>query len=606
MKLRLNGAGIGQFFAANGEKIVLGITAIIALFFLYGAITAKPLDDSKSAHAIVTESEQAKQRMEASAPPTADFAPLKIEEIYTENQKPVPETLLAFNKHLDPAPFAELSKRPEPVLYTVEELQIAAGHGVVAYSRDPSAVAATAAAPGGVAAPAAVALPKLTGDMAIPGVRAPNAEARAISYAIITGLVPEEKETLEFKRCFEYAVKPGTDAAAASGASPGLPDVPHYYFFRAQRAEVQPGNPNLQWVDLDWHLLLPDGGKPEAVSKWQVPYPEIVDTPYVLDAAVSGQLNLYITWPLPPLFVNYWGLDAGHAPKVPFLKTNDTQATPAPGNNNNPLPAPAIGPNGVPLPVPAGGAMAAMDTVHAADTSTPPSVPHRLFRFVDTSVEKGKTYRYRIQLALRNPNFGVKGDLLEKPASTKDPVKFSDWSEPTAAVTVPRDQRILADSVSAKTEPIGKIHLLGLVKEEKKDITTNNWFEVAKEFDISLGGFIWFNKVTFDKVIDMTTEEYDKKFTVENVNVDTSMLLDMRNDEPLGKGTKGPAEMLFLDNQGRIFTADSSVDGLALKDFQQRTNTSAQPAAGAAPVAPPQMMGPRKGPLGPARPDMGG
>src|SRR6185437_15544544 len=40
----------------------------------------------------------------------------------------------------------------------------------------------------------------------------------------------------------------------------------------------------------------------------------------------------------------------------------------------------------------------------AAARRAGPVVEHRLFRFFDFDVEPGKTYRYRIQLVLSNPN----------------------------------------------------------------------------------------------------------------------------------------------------------------------------------------------------------
>ncbi len=51
---------------------------------------------------------------------------------------------------------------------------------------------------------------------------------------------------------------------------------------------------------------------------------------------------------------------------------------------------------------------------YAAPTVNPnQTVPNKLFRFVDFSVEPGKTYQYRIQLWLLNPNFGLKPECLE-------------------------------------------------------------------------------------------------------------------------------------------------------------------------------------------------
>ncbi len=55
-KPSLSKDGIQQFFLANGEKLLLGITMVILLGFFYSALTAKPLDESMSPEAIKTAS----------------------------------------------------------------------------------------------------------------------------------------------------------------------------------------------------------------------------------------------------------------------------------------------------------------------------------------------------------------------------------------------------------------------------------------------------------------------------------------------------------------------------------------------------------------------
>ena len=47
-------------------------------------------------------------------------------------------------------------------------------------------------------------------------------------------------------------------------------------------------------------------------------------------------------------------------------------------------------------------------------------VDYRLFRFVDTNVEAGKTYRYRVRLSLWNPNRDLEGRYLTDAALAND------------------------------------------------------------------------------------------------------------------------------------------------------------------------------------------
>src|SRR5690606_30011309 len=49
--------------------------------------------------------------------------------------------------------------------------------------------------------------------------------------------------------------------------------------------------------------------------------------------------------------------------------------------------------------------------------STAPEVPYKLYRYVDTSCEPGKRYRYRVRLWVNNPNYGFPAGYLEDPES---------------------------------------------------------------------------------------------------------------------------------------------------------------------------------------------
>jgi hypothetical protein len=598
-KINFSAAGIVSFFANNGEKIVLGIMLLILLFFLYGAITAKPLDDSKSPDAIVRESEQAKKRISE-----VDFkdsgetvSATDFQKLINEEQKEVPMAKLEEHNLWDPRLFAELTKRPVPDFFPVQELQIASGYALIPYARTDASGHATAAA----APAAATGGAKIPASANLPGVRVQGADVRPVYYAIITGIVPEEKQSLEYKRKFEYAIRPAErPGPSASSVTPGQsvassPDEPHYDFFKVQRAEVKndANDPNLKWVDLDWHSLLPDGGKPEA-NKWAAQYPEIVEHNYVFppEQLPGGNLNIFLTWPLPPVYLKYWGLEAAH-PKVPLIKPEGAaEPSTQPADNREPTGPLEIPGVGIP------GLTAGPDTNKAAASAATPkpgtaaarggipqeregvmknAAPYRLFRFIDMSAEKGKTYRYRVQLILENPNFNLKVEDLEKPESAKSKYSFSPWSEESAVVMIPPEARILADGVTVARgagESQGKIHLLTLLQDDK----SNDWLEVAKEFELPLGGYASFKDVKIENVPDMSADEV-RTITVPAMNADTSMLLDFRNDEALGSGkSKGPTEMLLFDSSGRMTIANSGADAPVLKDYQQRTTITPEAA----------------------------
>jgi hypothetical protein len=65
-----------------------------------------------------------------------------------------------------------------------------------------------------------------------------------------------------------------------------------------------------------------------------------------------------------------------------------------------------------------------------------------LFRYIDFSVEPGKTYRYRARLVFKNPNFNLDADRAAGDTSVvTGETRMSDWSDPTVAVTIPKDQQ---------------------------------------------------------------------------------------------------------------------------------------------------------------------
>src|SRR5262245_13153699 len=205
-KLNLSGEGIKQFFLANGEKIALGGVVIALLGFLYSAITAKPLDETKSPEAIKRQSAVLMNQINAESKPPAGEPP-KL----PEPAPPVPPQPLKWQTEISPLIFPELKKRSDPTILPVEEVQIASGVAIVGYT-PPLA----AGAPGGVGG----ALPVAGGDHGpAPGVGAvaakgpastqaeerfnpqgmmgaakPGDEPRLKTYAIITGLVPWSKQ----------------------------------------------------------------------------------------------------------------------------------------------------------------------------------------------------------------------------------------------------------------------------------------------------------------------------------------------------------------------------------------------------------------------------
>ncbi|MEZ6061163.1 MAG: hypothetical protein R3C19_12430 [Planctomycetaceae bacterium] len=76
-----------------------------------------------------------------------------------------------------------------------------------------------------------------------------------------------------------------------------------------------------------------------------------------------------------------------------------------------------------------------------------------LVRFMDFTVDRGKTYQYRVRLEMRNPNFNVPLDRLEQPELATQKTLMSDWSQPTEPVAIPMEYRYYVAKVDAGSRP---------------------------------------------------------------------------------------------------------------------------------------------------------
>jgi hypothetical protein len=245
-----------------------------------------------------------------------------------------------------------------------------------------------------------------------------------------------------------------------------------------------------------------------------------------------------------------------------------------------------------------------------AVTANPNSnVAQRLFRFVDLTAEPGKTYRYRIQLVVNNPNYGLKQDCLDPNAiqakSFDNKFLMSKWSEPTAPVTIPQDVRMLADSVARGAEPKAKVNMLAVIKTPAysdagfgggtpltgKDV----WLEVLKDYEWMLGSIPDPHEQvfqTFDNVTDISAGVV-RRVEKPTIEIGQIMLADVRNDDPMGappparpKTPPGPTEILYMDATGKLTAGSSAADRLVAKDYTERTTVPTE--ASSTPVVNPK------------------
>lgn len=322
-------------------------------------------------------------------------------------------------------------------------------------------------------------------------------------------------------------IMPAPDAGLIEGAMPGTmgptaptgtgADMPSYIHYHVQRVEVSSEADTIEEAHWEAGTINIRQAKEEATRRWGstgaasiagTQQTEIGISPIFWDPALDFPL---------PRFADARELDESfaHPPEIPLLKkrtwpfgpdgrpillspeasretteitppTADQKATgakPAPKDLPDlPSGMPGMGPPGMgPMPpgMPPGTMQPGMEGIAPMGTIPGPAgsfygtmrVPdHKLFRFIDRTVEPGKRYRYRVRLLLANPNYNQPARLLERPELGKEYWIATPWSEPSNVVEVPRDDRVLVLGVKPspgyQAEPTAKVALVKWIHQE--------------------------------------------------------------------------------------------------------------------------------------------
>ena len=199
-KAKFDPKAIQRFFIDHTEKLVIGLVAVLFLFFAYSSFT---LEGYKEKPEKLKEATDHALATIAKGPPAG-----KIEDV--TKFPPYADEIENFKKPIDPRnypfpvglawkPFAPLRPRESPKVLAVEQVRAIPGRGA----------------------------------MPLVDENTPNAGNGGVGgrrFIVITGLVPYKKQLAEYRTKFE----------GAAGNDPGK-DVPSYRSFFVQRAEVVPG-----------------------------------------------------------------------------------------------------------------------------------------------------------------------------------------------------------------------------------------------------------------------------------------------------------------------------------------------------------------------------
>lgn len=465
------------------------------------------------------------------------------------------------------------AKRSEPEFLTANDLRAVGGNGIF-WIKDPAAKPA-AKVPDKKRGGAKSKTPQQPRR----GVAPPtNSVGEGRRWVIITALAPMHEQANNYLEHF----------ADAGGYDPKR-DVPEYLAAKIQRLTLSDAgaDENIDWKNAQmwgWREF----GELESgeANRWAAKAPEPVD-PRFVDRALAK--------PLGPLAFREWGRQATH-PEIPLATAKAKK-----GSFSPKIQTPVLRDNSDPS---AGNSkfnikFSPFDNENTNAENKPQQeeqpdpnavvkrathqrvAENRLVRIFDYDVEPGKVYLYRIQLALKNPNFK---DLDIDPRFLEDPVRMqarqyreSVWSEPSNAVRVPEDRQVYVEIREENKEADAPIIVMGNVVRE---IDFDKGEQRTGRVSLQPG------EIANQTIADKQLQQGKGRPEINSNNpISTGFaLIDWHGGtEPLD-GLDGlpapddaeetvmtaPAEMLFLDSQGNIFMRTSVGDAKVARNFAQQ------------------------------------
>jgi hypothetical protein len=504
--ISFNKDAILGFLLEHGEKIAVGLVALLASGLVWGGVHSartKPASSSQTPASIVAAATRSAAHIQSEKQPppdavkAADLTGLIDPWRAPEIQRPSGITVL--NNPL----FEEKSKRTRPEVFPIEDLHAVAGLAFVPERPDAAAAIPAdaertaadvdpAAKPGkrpkratkGKNAAGEAPLPpgvppelaeQFRAQMAGPeamgfvpgidgGMQPPGGKGRLVPYCIVTGLIPVAKQFGDYRQRF-----------GSAGFQDPRRDMPLWSDYLVERTiDVPGGKPNWERIDLKAHVK-------RIQKEWAGIQAEQLPPSFLLGAERNpGAGALGYCAPLPQRLDDPWGSEAihpwfvEHAKKVieeqaaAAKRALEPEETPT---EANPLAGPDFQGDAGRMPqqfgmMPGGAGPGGM--LLDAEGRPIATLDYGLFRFVDTTVEIGKRYRYRVRLSLWNPNYNLASQHLAEPALAKDVKIPSQPSNVTEAVTVPDTTTVLVRSLrKAETKRFkpGMAEVLVLAKD---------------------------------------------------------------------------------------------------------------------------------------------
>ncbi|MGO9108789.1 MAG: hypothetical protein ACLP9L_06110 [Thermoguttaceae bacterium] len=548
---------IQQFFIDHTEKLVIGLVAVLFLFFAYTSVTLPGYSNKPDDFKKVTE--KALNRI-AEGPATKKSDDLTKFSLYADEidrfKTPIDPGEYPTRPSFNWKPIPPRRLRAMPEVFAVEHLRAIPGRGAILGG-------------GGT---------------------------RGMRWIVVTGLVPYKKQLAEYRAKFD-------------GAAWNVPleDVPKYAGYFVQRAEVIPGS------EPKWSTFMAFDPNEAAAKIGRQRAVELAD-PRFLHIALTSPLPLLVdaTWgteavspPQIPIVEHAKGDGEASQPMGPPAQPG--QGMPGPGMNrfgggeadpNRQVAGGGLmGDFGAAPGANAGGpGLLAPDVKPKTESASPSDeqaqVPeYFLLRFLDLDVKPNKQYEYRIFLVLKNPNSGLQNDVLEGPelaesqyigVSTPKPIindkneivdwptnpKYAKWSQPCIADRVSGDMRLLGGPVVAARFP----------QEINAEVRVLLW--LAKS---GLNGNFVKDGLIRGTILNFPGALIKTPGTVRTTHSDLTpncILVDLQGGELLpdrGNHLTSPGMILVMDESGNLVMHDEVAETKEWEEAKKQTEKREEP-----------------------------
>ena len=445
---------VQDFLLRHCEKIVAAAVGLGVVFLIWagvGALRTLSVKESQTPEAINRVVKQAHGHIDSVPQAPADQLPKReplAEKIDPWRTPLVPWWTGTAPASLSIAPppavavldrplFDEAAKRGTPDVFPIEDLRAVAGLAVLPVAAAAPAAAAVPVPPAGQKKPdpAPGRRPPRGGDPLAMDAPLPvgpldNApKGRIVPYVIVTGLIPARKQHEEYRQRF-----------AGCGFRDPKRDSPLWSDFEIDRATIGADGKE-KWTSID----LADVARKRLANWGPVAAGPAagMDAEFLLGAnedARSQTTPIGFCSPLPPLLEGDWNLADLHPWVIESLRTRFAP----PVRQAEPVVPPDAGPR---LDGPGFNAPVERRPEPAAAEARNESPAYRFFRFVDTDVAPGATYRYRVRIKLWNPNYDENPEKmrphLTDPSLAVERKLAAAQSAPSPTATVPDPTRIL-------------------------------------------------------------------------------------------------------------------------------------------------------------------